>query len=595
MASRFFRVLKGASLVAGHVGDNLGPELRRVVLVASQPASKGPLRPWPAPAEFGSDDSSADGDPGAAARGAAAAAQPPAPGVGNVSEPPAAACAAPATAAGADDEDLEDVDPAPERHEWTSVEVPSSSVARAFEFGKLGASIMTSSLAAAARRTVFGRRPVAEAEEEETPGSVVMTEENAERMAATLSKLRGAALKVGQLLSLQDDHAVPKQLQAVFNRVRASAHTMPQAQLHAVLAEELGADWEGRLRSFGAEPIAAASIGQVHRAVLRDGGLVAIKVQYPGVSSSIDADLANLRRLARYTGMVPKRLFLDRIIAFAKEELLAECDYEAEAAHTRRYRALLDAAAAEDGSFSTFAVPRVHEDLSSKLVLTTDWMPGGPIDAVARMSAGRRNAVATKALRLTLRELFEWRFMQTDPNWGNYLYHAPSDTMSLIDFGAAQEYPRAFVDEYLRMVDACARRDREAVVDSSVRMGFLHGGEPAELIDAHVEAALVLGEPFASTKPYDFARSALSTRVRQHVPTMLRLRERPPPAEIYSLHRKLSGAYMLCIRLGATIDCRSALDEVRRRHVFGDERLAHCSRPSATDSGQLAGATGAAS
>jgi len=189
------------------------------------------------------------------------------------------------------------------------------------------------------------------------------------------------------------------------------------------------------------------------------------------------------------------------------------------------------------------------------------------------MSAGRRNSVAARILDLTLTELFQWRFMQTDPNWGNYLYHAPSDTVSLIDFGASREYPRPFVDEYFRMVDACARGARGEVVDASVRMGFLTGNEPQEMVDAHVGAALILGEPFGAREPYDFATSGLSTRVREHVPTMLRLRERPPPTEIYSLHRKLSGAYMLCIRLGATIDCRTAFDRLRAQYEFGPERL----------------------
>lgn len=456
--------------------------------------------------------------------------------------------------------------------------VPASSFARAFEFGKLGASVMFSGAREVTRRRLAKLTGSSDGADEATRTAFV-NEENAERMASTLTKLRGAALKLGQILSLQDDAAVPPQLQAVFNRVRASAHIMPPEQLHSTLHAELGEDWRSRVRSFAEAPIASASIGQVHRAVLPDGRLCALKVQYPGVATSVESDLANLKRLATYTGALPKRMFVDNIIASARDELLEECDYEAEAAHTERYRTLIEATEADPAADpllrgGKFGVPAVIRPLSSARVLTTELMHGQPIEAVAEMSAARRNAVAGRILALTFRELFCWRFVQTDPNWGNYLYDPQSDVISLIDFGAARTYPKAFVDEYLRMVDACARKDRQAALDASIALGFLSGEEPREMLDAHVAAGFVLGEPFGASAPYDFAASGLSARVREHVPTMLKLRERPPPREIYSLHRKLSGAYMLCIRLRATIGCRDVFERVRDAYEFGGHEAA---------------------
>lgn len=448
--------------------------------------------------------------------------------------------------------------------------VPSSSLGRAFHFGMLGASVLTSGFGELARRRVTAAMGGGSSKAEAARTAFV-NERSAEQMARTLTKLRGAALKVGQLLSLQDEGAMPAQMQAVFAKVRASANVMPPEQLHATIAAELGSDWRQRVRSFQELPLAAASIGQVHRVVLGDGRLCALKVQYPGVAESIDADLANLRRLAHYTGALPKTLFVDNIIKVARDELLAECDYAAEAASTRRYGALLQHALSTEprGLAGKVATPAVLSELSSGRVLTTELMHGQPIEAVARMSLGRRNAVASRVLLLTLRELFEWRFVQTDPNWGNYLYDAKSDVLSMIDFGAAREYSKTFVDKYMRMVDACARRDRAGCIDASVELGFLNGEEHPDMVDAHVAAGFVLGEPFGSATPYDFAASQLSARVREHVPTMMRHRLRPPPDEIYSLHRKLSGAYMLCIRLGATIDCREAFEAVRDGYVFG--------------------------
>jgi len=604
-SSHFRGVLRGAGLLAKHLGREALPELRKGALGANErptvhalrdigeslvarasavhavnaspaaPASEPPRpgRAQPAvAAEASLGNASRHGEtdgapPSSAATTAAATSQPPSLSPPNALDDKARAAAVSTSNAAEEASDstlTTHADIAEPPPDLVSEAVPSSSISRAFHFGMLGASVVWSGSGNLARRRLGSLFGGGGGDGDESVKSAYVNEESAERMAKTLSKLRGAALKLGQMLSLQDDHAVPPQLQAVFNKIRASAHVMPQAQLHSTLRSELGEDWRDRVRSFGEQPVASASIGQVHRAVLPDGRLVALKVQYPGVAASIDSDLANLRRLANYTGMLPRTLFVDNIIRVAKEELLAECDYAQEAAHTDRYRALVtEAEAANPALRGAFRVPAVIPELSSARVLATEWLAGGPVEAVERMGAGRRNAVASRVLSLTLLELFQWRFMQTDPNWGNYLYDAPSDTISLIDFGAAREYAKPFVDDYLRMVDACARRDRNAIMDTSLRLGFLTGDEPGEMHDAHVAAGFILGEPFATREPFDFAASQLSTRVRQHVPVMLKYRQRPPPNEIYSLHRKLSGFFMLCIRLRATIDCRQAFDAIR--------------------------------
>lgn len=241
---------------------------------------------------------------------------------------------------------------------------------------------------------------------------------------------------------------------------------MPTNQLHQVLTRELGEDWRSRLLAFGEEPIAAASIGQVHKATLLDGRHVAMKIQYPGVAESIDSDIDNLMRLVRMTDMLPKGLFVDSAVRVAKEELALECDYRWELSAQQRFAALLD-------GDESFRVPGVITSLCSEKVLTTELAPGVAIDKVAELSQAERDKVGTSLLRLILRELFEFRFMQTDPNFANFLYDAPSGRLTLIDFGAAKQYPDSFVDDYLHMVAACARKDRKVVLDASRRLGFL--------------------------------------------------------------------------------------------------------------------------
>ena len=384
--------------------------------------------------------------------------------------------------------------------------------------------------------------------------------------------MRGAALKLGQMLSLSDETLVPPAIAAVLERVRTQADVMPARQLESVMVAELGANWRERLggSAFELAPVAAASIGQVHRSVLAGGRRVAVKVQYPGVAASIQSDISNLKSLLTWAAFLPPGMYLDEVLAVAREELAAECDYTAEASKQERFRALV-------GGDADFAVPGVVSELSTGRVLVTDWLAGVPIDALAgpEYTQATRDAVARKLLKLTLRELFTWRFVQTDPNWGNYLYDAAGNggagVVGLLDFGAAREYPRAFVDDYLRLVWAAANGDAPGLRAISMRLGFLTGLETPAMVAAHIASGLVVGEPFAPCAgPVDFRNSGITRRVAAHGAVFADQRLTPPPPEVYSLHRKLAGAFLICIRMGATMHCRDLLEETYHTHQWGD-------------------------
>ncbi|KAH7678526.1 Cadmium-transporting ATPase protein [Dioscorea alata] len=439
--------------------------------------------------------------------------------------------------------------------------VPSTPFSRALGFAGLGAGLAWGTLQESAKRLVFGTPDL---EDKQSAISPFLSEQNAERLALALCRMRGAALKLGQMLSIQDDSLVPKPILAALDIVRQGADVMPRSQLNDVLDSELGPNWSSKLRSFDYEPLAAASIGQVHRAVLKDGLEVAMKIQYPGVAESIESDIENVRRLLDYTNLIPKGLFLDRAIKVAKEELARECDYLLEAANQKHFRELL---ANSEGYY----VPMVIDDISSKKVLTTELVTGVPVDKVALLDQETRNYVGKKLLELTLKELFAFRFMQTDPNWSNFLYDEPTKMINLIDFGAAREYPQNFVDDYLRMVIACANSDRDAVIEMSRRLGFLTGEESEVMLDAHVQAGFLVGLPFSKSGGYDFRSTNITRSISDLGVTMLKHRLTPPPDEVYSLHRKLSGAFLACIKLGAVVPCRELLLDVYRHYQFSDE------------------------
>ena len=391
----------------------------------------------------------------------------------------------------------------------------------------------------------------------------------AERLAEGLCRMRGAALKLGQMLSLSDESLLPPAIAAVLERVRAQADVMPSRQLELVMGAELGSDWRARLggAAFESAPFAAASIGQVHRATLPDGRRVAVKVQYPGVADSIVSDIGNLKRLLAWTGALPPGLYLDDMLAVAAEELTAECDDAAEAAKQERFRALV---AREPALAADFSVPAVIAPLSTARVLVSEWLPGVPIDALAApgVPQATRDAAARALLRLTLAELFDWRFVQTDPNWGNYLWDAQTRRIGLIDFGAARPYAAPFVDDYLRLVWAAANGDGATIAAVSTRLGFLTGYESAAMLEAHVASGLIVGEPFTSHASFDFRDAGITRRVAQHGAVFAEQRLTPPPPEVYSLHRKLAGAFLVCIRLGARIPCRDLLEATWERHEW---------------------------
>lgn len=152
-----------------------------------------------------------------------------------------------------------------------------------------------------------------------------ISEQNAERLAEALCRMRGAALKLGQMLSM-DESVLPPALARALDRVRQSADYMPRKQLEQQLRNQLGEDWKSKFLVFEETPIAAASIGQVHRATLPDGTEVAVKIQYPGVAESIDSDLANLKRLVDIGDFLPPGLFVESIIKVASVELKEECE-----------------------------------------------------------------------------------------------------------------------------------------------------------------------------------------------------------------------------------------------------------------------------
>ncbi|XP_034494105.1 atypical kinase COQ8B, mitochondrial isoform X4 [Ailuropoda melanoleuca] len=400
--------------------------------------------------------------------------------------------------------------------------VPASRISRLANFGGLAVGLGLGALAEVAKKSLPGGRLPSESSSR--PGSSpFLSEANAERIVQTLCTVRGAALKVGQMLSIQDSSFISPQLQRIFERVRQSADFMPRRQMLKVLEEELGRDWQAKVASLEEVPFAAASIGQVHQGMLRDGTEVAVKIQYPGVAQSIQSDIQNLLAVLKMSVALPEGLFAEQSLRALQQELAWECDYRREAACAQNFRQLL-----ADDPF--FRVPAVIKELCTTRVLGMELAGGVPLDQCQSLSQDIRNEV------------------------------------TLLDFGASREFGTEFTDHYIEVVMAAANGDRDRVLQKSQDLKFLTGFETKAFSDAHVEAVMILGEPFAIPGPYDFGAGDTARRVQGLIPVLLQHRLRPPPEETYALHRKLAGAFLACARLRARIACRDLFQDTYHRY-----------------------------
>ena len=375
---------------------------------------------------------------------------------------------------------------------------------------------------------------------------------NAVRVAGGLAGLRGAAMKLGQMLSMDSGLALPPELSATLAQLQADAPAMPPKQLKSVLAAEWGADWLRRFRRFDVRPIAAASIGQVHRAQLHDGRDLAIKVQFPGVARSIDSDIATLGRLLRLPGVLPRDMDIAPFLDAARAQLHDEANYTREAAALSRFRAQLG---------DEFVVPALAEDLCGPRVLAMDHVESRPIDTLADAPQAVRDAALAQLITLVLREVFELGHMQTDPTFANYRV-APDGRIVLLDFGATRSIDAATADAYGALLRAMLGPDRAAMDRQMAAIGYFRGDMPPERRALITQLAEKASAPLREAAVFDFGNATLVQDLARDGAALGQAREfwHVPPAELLFLHRKIAGTYLLGHRLGARVALRPLVE-----------------------------------
>jgi predicted unusual protein kinase regulating ubiquinone biosynthesis (AarF/ABC1/UbiB family) len=422
--------------------------------------------------------------------------------------------------------------------------VPHGRLTRLGQFGRLAGSVAGGMMAEGVLRLADGERPHLR--------DMLLTPGNVGKIADRLSHLRGAAMKLGQIVSMDAGDLLPAELTQILSRLRDDAHHMPPAQLQRVLAQEWGAEWRSRFARFDLKPIAAASIGQVHRAVARDGRELAIKVQYPGVAESIDADVDNVATLLRMSGALPRGLEIAPLLSEAKRQLAEETDYLREGRQMALFGRLLS-------DTPEVVVPTLDPDLSTARVLAMTYLEGEPIESLETAPQDRRDAILLTLMTLVLRELFAFGVMQTDPNFANYRVQPATGRIVLLDFGAAWPVDAATADGYRGLLRAAMGGERNTVRDAALAAGFIG---PA-VVARHPHALermidVILGE-LNRPGPFDFGERAFVAALRDQGmaiasdPAAWHL----PPAGVLFAQRKISGTALLAARLRARVDVRA--------------------------------------
>lgn len=371
-------------------------------------------------------------------------------------------------------------------------------------------------------------------------------------LVSELSHLKGAAMKFGQLLALEGRDYFPEEICEVLDQLQSDASFLDYSVIESILKTEL----KDRLEHFSQisrEPIAAASIGQVHRAQLKDGASVVIKVQYPGIQDSVHSDIKVMGSLMKSIAiLMGKQVDLSGLVEEFSEIFIQESDYLREAVFAQNYRE-------KAKEVPDLLVPQIYPNYSSDKILTMEYVAGIKLNDWLKMTtatAEAREFYGKLILDLYSREFCDWGLVQTDPNLGNFLFKPSERRLVLLDFGATKSYDLDFRKLYSQLILATLRKEKTRVLKIGEEMGLINPRESAEAKEVFKE--LLFQSMYPITLPeYDFGETEYPEKMRDIARELVRvLKYSPPPKALIFLHRKLSGVFnilrMLKVRLPLT-------------------------------------------
>ncbi|HEY2315420.1 MAG TPA: AarF/ABC1/UbiB kinase family protein [Streptosporangiaceae bacterium] len=378
--------------------------------------------------------------------------------------------------------------------------------------------------------------------------------QTAEDVADTLGAMKGVMMKIGQMASYVDSGLSPA-ARRTLARLQDSVPPMGPELAAAVVEEELGAPPGRVFARWDPHPIAAASIGQVHRAVTLDGQAVAVKVQYPRIAEMMAADLRNVALLRRILRITAPAQDVDALLAELRDRVLEELDYRREAANQQRF-------ATYYRDHPTIHVPSIVTELSTRRVLTTELADGARFAELARWPQGERDLAAETIYRFVFRSLYEIGAFNGDPHPGNYLFHR-GGRVTFLDFGLVKHFTATELEPLLQMNrDICIEHDPEAFRRTLESAAFLRQGAPVstETIVEHLAVFYdTIREPGPLTVTSDYASSV----VRRFFDLRSPLAEYIAIPQSYVILQRINlGLFAILGELSATANWRAISEEI---------------------------------
>lgn len=437
--------------------------------------------------------------------------------------------------------------------------VPSGRLSRLASLGKLATGVAGAMLTQGVKQIATGNIP--------NVSSLLLTPGNVQRLTEQLAQMRGAAMKVGQLLSMDAGEMLSPELTKILAQLRSDARAMPRNQLINTLNRNWGAGWESKFSLFSYIPLAAASIGQVHLAQTHDGRQLAIKVQYPGVRQSIRSDIDNIAVLLRISNLIPRNIDISPLLEEAKRQLQEEADYLKESEHIRNYRNLL-------ADHPDFLIPEVESSLTTRDVLAMSFVSGQPLETLKSADQIERDRVMTRLFELLFREMFEFNCMQTDPNFANYLYDDQTGKIVLLDFGATRTFDSNRIKAYRRLMQAGMKNDEKALESAAAEIGYFSSAMRPEHKELVLKILMLASEPLRFEEAYPCGELALGNRMNKCAVALGSDRSfsHIAPTETIFLHRKIGGIYMLAVQLKAKVDIRKAFIKFSKKRTITKQK-----------------------
>ena len=394
--------------------------------------------------------------------------------------------------------------------------------------------------------------------EEKTSGTVPSAA--ARRLVKGLDELKGAAMKVGQLLSMdRDGDWLPPGWGEVLATLQNNATPWPWESIEKVLNQAWGSQ-KHLVASLDPQAVSAASMGQVHKGILKDGTPVAVKVRYPGLEHSMSNDLAQLKKAFSLFQFSQSSHKLDEIFQVITQVFHQELDFHFEKNQLLAYASALK-------TYEAYVLPRPIEPLCTDGVLTMTWLDGQSIHSFLKdtpqLSQEQRNEIGFLALQLLILETFTLNTLQSDPNPGNFFIlnpvHSQQIRMGLLDFGATISLEEEFLKNYKKLWHMLLNDDSQGILEISCTMDFIDAKDSWEIKNSFLKMMRIVAEPF-TTETYDWTNCGMIKRARQEAMAFVaRTHLRPPPADMVFFNRRALGTQMLLEQLRCQIPARKLL------------------------------------